>query len=49
VGKQRRGIDCARRSVMNRLTHDEARHIAVNIAKLPVFIEAEKYRQAKGE
>jgi hypothetical protein len=26
-----------------------ARRIAVNIAKLPAFIEADKYRKAKGE
>src|SRR5262245_42146824 len=34
----------SRRTVMNRLTHDEARHIAANIAKLPTFIEADKDR-----
>jgi hypothetical protein len=38
----------SRRTVMNRLTHDEARRIASNIAKLPTFIEADKYRKAKG-
>ena len=32
----------SRRTVMNRLMHDEARRIAANIAKLPAFIEAEK-------
>jgi hypothetical protein len=30
-----------RRRIMNRLTHDEARRIASNIAKLPTFIEAD--------
>ena len=39
----------SRRTVMNRLTHDEARRIAAKIAKLPAFIEADKYRKAKGE
>ena len=36
----------ARRSVMNWL--DEARRVASNIAKLAAFIEAERYRKAKG-
>jgi hypothetical protein len=34
---------------MQRLTRDEARRISVNIGKLPAFIEADKYRKAKGE
>jgi hypothetical protein len=38
-----------RRALMNRLTRLEAWRIAANIAKLPSFIEADRYRKARGE
>ena len=39
----------SRGTVMNRLTRDEARRIAVNVAKLPDFIEADKGLQGASE
>jgi hypothetical protein len=38
-----------RRSVMNRLKRLEAWRIASNIANLPTFIEADRYRRAEGK
>ena len=39
----------SRRGVNEPLTRDDARRIAANIGRLPTFIEADKYRNAKGE